>query len=106
MVDVLHFLFEDDSVHGSEEHMKSQSSVRASIYRTLYNTTYKYEYKDPKSKGRQYSYSFDSEDGLDTPIKPFDPKELNGPTKSFVAPTSFDPAATNPFGGVLDAPVN
>ena len=36
MVDVIHFLFEEDSHYVSEESAKSRTGVRVSLYKDLY----------------------------------------------------------------------
>lgn len=107
MLDVLHFYFEEDNTHASEESMKSQSALRVAVYK-MYGQVYQYEYKgkQPKSPA-DYGYEPENATGspYDTTVadKPFDPK--TEPTKAYTPATDFDPEAAKPFGGVLDAPM-
>lgn len=104
MLDVIHYYFEQDSVHSSEEHIKSQSNTRETLYRDLYGTEYKYKYREKGQSNNNYVGDLD-----DLPvdeeeeIKPFDP--LAGPPKAFVPATEFNPEARKPFGDVLDSPL-
>lgn len=112
MIDVLHYLFEEDSHIVSEESIKSRSGVRKSIYDTLYGVKYKYEYKDSKAKHRAYIEedlaSMDSLSDAES-AQPFNPREVKAerkPTMGAETITQFDPYAENPFGGILDAPMS
>lgn len=109
MVDVIHFLFEEDSHYTSEESAKSRSAVRVSLYRDMYKKPYKYEYKDSKKQSTTYSYNYEPEGDLGTmseeeDIKPFDPLAERKPDAQSI--TKFNPTANNPFSGILDAPFN
>ncbi len=88
MLDVVHYLFEEDSRYSSAEEAESVSATRTSIYGRLYGTTYKYKVKS-KSSGGPADYSFS------------DPNEV----KPYIPPTEFDPDSADPFGGLLDAPI-
>jgi hypothetical protein len=88
MLDVVHYLFEEDSRYSSAEEAESVSAIRTSIYGRLYGTTYKYKVKS-KSSGNDMNYSFS------------DPNEV----KPYIPPTEFDPESADPFGGLLDAPI-
>jgi hypothetical protein len=105
MIDVIHYLFEQDTIFVSEEQMRSHSGVRVAIYETLYGVPYKYKVPDKKT-GNQRAYVAEDMETLSTEesrdIKPFNPKEQ--PTKPFTPATTFDPEAANPFGG-LDSPM-
>jgi hypothetical protein len=98
MVDVLHYFFEEDSHYLSEIQSDTRSNLRTSLYKTMYNTTYKYAVSRQPDRSR----NFDSDD-FDTDLDPFgdDIKE----TKPYVPPTNFNPDSTNPFNGLLDAPL-
>lgn len=109
MVDIIHFLFEEDNHFTSEESVKSRSGLRTTMYQDLYGTEYKYKPgNQPADSGRQYTHSYDPDsDGFgsmsgEDSLKPFNPKELA--TKGFIPSTQFDPTAASPFGSVLDAP--
>lgn len=88
MLDVVHYLFEDDSRYSSAEEAESVSATRTSIYGRLYGTTYRYQIK---SKARNNNAS-------DTYSDP-------NVVKPYIPPTEFDPDSANPFGSVLDAPI-
>lgn len=88
MLDVVHYLFEEDSRYSSAEEAESVSAMRSSIYGRLYGTTYRYGIKTKGKRGQ-----------MDTSFS--DPNEL----KPYIPPTEFDPTSTNPFGSVLDAPI-
>jgi hypothetical protein len=112
MMDVIHFIFEEDSHYTSEESAKSRSNVRVVLYRDMYLTKYKYEYKDPSKKksNSDYSYDFEPDPNLgmlsdEESAKPFNPKEMQPEVIPYTPVTSFDPTADNPFGGVLDGPM-
>jgi hypothetical protein len=82
MLDVLHYLFEEDLRVASSEEIKSVEESRKLIYGTLYNRPYKYA----QTKGRSTSNSGDNFDNFD-PITPYTPNA----TKSYIPPTEFDP---------------
>jgi hypothetical protein len=111
MLDVVHFIFEDDSHYVSEESAKSQSAVRKSLYKDMYHREYKYEYKETKKKNTSAPKAYDPADWdilpEDEAVKPFNPREMQPeqkPTMGQETITQFDPFADNPFSGVLDAP--
>lgn len=89
MLDVVHYLFEEDSRYRSQEEAESVSAVRTQIYEVLYGTTYRY--KMGKSQGNNTGIGSDALSSSD--VKPYIP------------PTEFDPDSHNPFGSVLEAPV-
>lgn len=89
MLDVVHYLFEEDSRYRSQEEAESVSAVRTQVYEVLYGLPYRY-----KMGRAQASTSGISSDALsDTAVKPYIP------------PTEFDPDSSNPFGSTLEAPV-
>lgn len=106
MLDVIHYLFEEDVAFVSEDHAQSQSGTRTRLYQDLYGTVYKYPYK---SKGGTNGRSYIDESVIDEPFvqedlpKPFDPRATA--PKPFVPATKLNPDAADPFGGLLDAPI-
>lgn len=107
MLDVVHYFFEEDILRFSNsEHAEAGSRVRVSIYENMYDREYKYEFisseKDSNDGGRSY-ISDDIDDPLNdlTPMTT-KPKKL----KPYIPPTDFDPDSYNPFGSVLDSPIN
>lgn len=103
MLDVLHYLFEEDSTSiGTGEHLEARDAVRSQIYSTMYGTEYKY--------AAQPSSQVQSFDNIDDPLDdempvPIDPFKKSGAIKPFRPATKFDPDASLPFGNVLDAPL-
>lgn len=112
MLDVLHFLFEEDWVPASPEMVEARSEVRVALYRDMYGTEYKYKVAPKRNNvnpanGRQYTnramddtYVSDL-DGL-ADEKPFDPRAT--PPKPFTPASDFNPDSALPFEG-LDAPL-
>ena len=107
MLDVLHFLMEEDFAASSSEHAQSRSKVREILYPDLYGATYKYPVKGQGTGGVSGTVtSAETYDDLDAElsadIDPFSPRKQE--TKPFIPATTFDPSAANPFDG-LDAPL-
>ncbi len=112
MLDVIHFLFEEDWVPGAPEMVEARSDVRVALYRDMYGIDYKYKVaskrKDVKSGGRKYTdramddtYVSDLDDLAAE--KPFDPRTT--PPKPFVPATKVNPDSALPFGKGIDAPL-
>lgn len=120
MVDVLHFLFEEDNTYTSEEQMQSKLKMRERVYRDLYDIDYKY--KLPPSKGGAKPYEYDMEEPLsasttqnldDLPssegVTPFSPKarkpggRKKPPTLEEINAKPFNPDAFT--GGFLSEPL-
>ena len=113
LMSVLPFLLEEELHVVSEESAASRSGLRVTLYQDFYGTTYKYPYKSKNSTGRRSSSmamgddfgTFSEEDAAALgDVKPFNPRQQE--TKPFVPSTPFDPTSDNPFGGILDAPLN
>jgi hypothetical protein len=103
MLDVVHFLFEEDLMISSEEEAKAKSHIRSVLYKDLYRQTYKYGVKD---SGQSYNYSNNSypSDGLmgrDETV----PDPMKPPTKPFVPATDFNADSPLPFGQIVDPPL-
>lgn len=103
MLDVMHFLFEEDLQASSEEEAKAKTQVRSVLYKDLYNQTYKYGVRDA---GQSYNYSDNNypsdgfagkNDSIPDPIKP--------PTKAYVPTTDFNVDSPLPFGKIVDPPL-
>jgi hypothetical protein len=98
MLDIIHFLFEDDMRYSTAEEVQAQSKFRTNFYR-LYGKEYKYG--SDSSAGTTYGgRTYVPAGGADE----FDPSPVDA-RKPYVAPTKFNPEAANPFGSVLDAPL-
>lgn len=120
MLDVIHFMLEDDLNLVSAEQAESRTKTRAMVYDILYNRSYKYGKISRQSNTSSAGFDFDTDAGFvnnpDGGPIPFDPS--NGPRisediepvrkkpKAYVPPTDFNPDAINPFGKILDSPMN
>ena len=97
MLDVVHYLFEKDSIITSEAELETKSSVRDVIYETVYGRKFAYSIKQSKDfSNAEDSYS----------SEPFDKDNNYVPSKNkyvkpYVPPTNFNPDSANPFGSVL-----
>lgn len=103
MVDVIHYLFEEDMTYSSGEEAEARSRMRRNIYQNMYKTTYKYGYESPESKNKRIFDEAMAEPDLVEDLKPFDP--IKPETKAFMPASNFDPNAAQPFGLELDAPL-
>jgi hypothetical protein len=97
MLDVIHYLFEDDMRYSSGDEAKAQGKLREELYK-LYGKEYRYGTGSSTTTygGRAYVPS-DGVDDLD--VTPVNVKKPYGP------PTKFNPESASPFGSVLDAPI-
>jgi len=94
MLDVLHYLFESDSIFQSQEEFDSKQKVREVLYPLIYNEKYAYQ------KTSTSNYDFDNVDFSEDENINFSPTASNT-TKPYIPPTDFNPDAPNPFGSVL-----
>jgi hypothetical protein len=120
IMDVLHFLFEEDFTAVAEDHARSRSAIRDTLYSELYGVKYTFKMKDP-AKGKyaptamqQYASNneYDSLDDVDpfNPRKheafsPRDPSQQTGESKAKFIDSASVPLAQQSFDG-LDAPLN
>lgn len=81
MLDCLHFLFEEDFTSVSEDHARSRSAIRDTLYNEMYGVKYTFRLPDPKGKtGTRASNEFDySEYEAMSSVEPFDPKKSTDP---------------------------
>jgi hypothetical protein len=90
MLDVLHYLLDDDLSFVSGDHAKAKSTIRESLYKNIYNEKYKYAVSDGTN---QYDFSDETlvttGGAKSTEVKPYIP------------PTPFNPDSSNPFGAAL-----
>lgn len=115
MVDVLHFLFEEDMIAASPEMLEARSEIRTIIYRQMYDRDY--AYKLPKrdknvKRGAPQNSKFGNRAMDDTYVsdlddlaaeKPFEPRLA--PPKPFVPADTPDLDSDNPFPGLM-SPLN
>lgn len=116
MMDCLHFLFEEDFTAVAEDHARSRSAIRDTLYSELYGVKYSFKMKDqPKNRraSNEFQYPDDNEfESLDN-VKPVDPKQDafsprdNSQKKSKIKFVDADsvPLVQQSFEG-LDAPLN
>ena len=106
MLDVLHYLMEEEMIRQHVNQVDIPGAVRDYLYWELYGV--RYPYYTPKG-GRRYATASDELDELDDPldgVAPFDPKvESAKPVKAYTPPTAVDPDALNPFGPALERPL-
>jgi hypothetical protein len=95
MLDVIHYIYEEDIDYVSHEQAQMVENRRIAVWNTLYGAPYKYTiYKK--------SNEFDVDDVQD--FTPFDPAQRNT-VKPYFPPTDISADDEDPFGGVLDAPM-
>lgn len=101
MLDVIHYLFEEDMRYSSGEQAEAVGKSREILYRQLYDVEYIFA-GATRSSSSASSQSFNDFDNL----QPFDPK--NKVTKPYIPPTQFDPDSGLPMtgNGRLEAPLN
>lgn len=88
MLDVIHFLFEEDSSYVSAEQAESVNAMRTALYSKMYKTTYRYGVSSSSKSSTSGDFGPDS-----TELKPYIP------------PTEFNAESYTPFGQTLDAPI-
>jgi len=104
MVDVLHFLFEEDNYFASGEEMDARNKVRTSIYHDMYGEEYQYGSTSGQStQNSEYMTEYPPESDDDADIKPFNPRAKE--VQAYSAPTPFNPDSASPFGSILDSPL-
>lgn len=99
MLDVIHYFYEEDLNYASVEAAQMHEARRITLFKQMYGVDYAYASDNAKNKAASNSATFDFDD-----LEPFDP--TNAPTKPYVPPTEMDADSFNPFGDVLDAPIN
>lgn len=96
MLDVIHYIYEEDMNYLSQEQAQMVENRRVAIWNTLYGFPYKYTVFKKSNE-----YDFDNEIADFTP---FDPTK-RGDVKPYIPPTDFSDDDNDPFGGVLEAPI-
>lgn len=93
MLDVLHFLFEEDFTSHTEEHARSKSAMRTSLYKDMYGVNYAFKMKD-RQNGRSAGGNITDVQHVDDfetydKVEPFNPRKgqdsfspRNGPEDS------------------------
>ena len=103
MLDVIHYIFEEDMKVSSKEEMDAITEVRRVIYTEFYEKDYQYGAK--ASRNTTYSASGKPLDNSFDDIVPFDPNVKNR-RKGYIPPTKLDEKSSKPFGDTLDSPLN
>jgi hypothetical protein len=91
MLDVIHYIFEEDILVSSEDEEQFKSATREALYDIFYGKPYKY--KARKSSNAENVFGADGE--IYENLKPFDPTNNSEGTQN---PTSF--------GVGIDGPLN
>lgn len=83
MLDVIHVLFEKDTLPTWEQDTEIKNKVRQSIYQQMYGENYKYGYSSEQGRSAEWDgdYSSDmygppTDGGIKPYIPPTDPEEL------------------------------
>ena len=87
MLDVIHYLFEDDMRFSSGEMADAVTKSRTSLYEQMYGTTYIFSDVSSNSQNRYASGPKNFDDFDD--IKPYDPTKKK--TKPYIPATKVDP---------------
>lgn len=104
MLDVMHYIFEEDMTFSTGEQADAQTAIRKSLYKELYHKDYKYN----RGSGKKNTASgFDDIDGLmeEEPVVPVDPLNESKKAKAYTPATQVNAESSLPFGNVLDAPI-
>jgi len=107
MLDVVHFLLEEDTVTITGEQAKARTEFRTRVYGDLYDRTYRFGGKGSGGGGRSSS---DRIGGTGTSVVPSDGRTNGGAKgmvhKPYIPPTDTEigPDPSRPFRG-LEAPL-
>jgi hypothetical protein len=93
MLDVIHYIFEEDMRFSTAEESKATDAIRVSLYRDFYETEYKYAASANRSTAQSGEF-----DGFDS-VTPYSPTA----TKPYIPPTQFDPDMGLP--GLIEPPI-
>ena len=104
LLDVIHYMFEDDLGASTEEEVDAKDKYRIRIYEDLYERPY--NYASPKNSGANRAFD-PNLPPFDDPVNEgdFEPEGIQKATKAYTPPTAFNEGAANPYHGVLDAPL-
>lgn len=107
MLDVIHYLFEEDIRFGTAEESDAVTQTREVIYSQWYG--YPYIFAGQRSGNAKYTNKYGntaSASSDDFDLKPFDPN-MKHPTKPYIPPTEFDADSGMPLSGsgLLEPPM-
>jgi len=97
MLDVVHYMFEDDLRVSSAEEAEAVSKIRETMYPLLYGRPYKSLFTSSNTK---YNMNTASSGPIPTVSTP-----PGSERKPYIPPTQFDPDSPVPFGEKLDSPL-
>lgn len=100
MLDVIHYFYDESMNYSTLEQGKWADSRRERIFEDLYGVEYRYKsFADEKENKNEFG-SYDEEEEIVT----FNPS-VKSETKSYIPPTQINADSSDPFGGILDAPI-
>jgi len=119
MLDVIHFMLEEDMFVGSAAEIESKSKTRETIYRIFYDRKYQYGVSSSRSSSSDADKDFYADgtyipsdiekEGFQTDeiIVPFDPSEppIQKTHKPYIPATEFNENSPQPFGRLIDGPI-
>lgn len=112
MLDVIHYLFEDDALASpTGEHMQAKDSVRQMMYRDFYKKEYKYASLSTSYNGVRMSDDIRNEElslegeNAPVPLNPRDPQTGAFKPKGYIQPSRVNYDSPKPFGSAIDAPL-
>lgn len=84
MMDVLHFLYEEDFTVTSEDQARSRSNLRDNMYRDLYGVKYEFKLRDKNNASGTNITDVQHVSDADPlgDVKPFDPRKQDDPFSS------------------------
>ena len=109
MLDVVHYFLEEDFSAASSEQAEARSRMRTTLYESLYSKEYKYAMSSTRTKSFEANLDPPVNDAYiepEEPIVPFDPSNQSAKTKGYMPPTPVSDDPVQPFGKVLDSPMN
>jgi len=95
MLDIIHYLFESDSLD-EEETQKAKLRMRRTVYKVLYLRNYTWQ--DDEDEYREFGTQ-------DVNSNPMGGRNNELSHKGYVPPTPVNADSPLPFGHVLDAPL-
>ena len=105
MLDVIHYIFESDSLSiSTAEQGDAKDAVRSTIYSELYGRSYDYASSKKTNDFSNIDEPLNDFEEMPAPVDPFE-RAGKSPPKPFVPATKMDEDSSLPFGGILDAPL-
>ena len=107
MLDVIHYMFEDDIRFSTAEESDAVTQMREIIYGQWYGYPYIFAGQRSSNAKGNGKYNTASSFNDDFDLQPYDPN-IKQPTKPFIPATQFDPDTGIPMtgNGLLEAPLN